>query len=305
MSLKATLHPRQAAMRLIIATIRPRAPLTQTNIRLFLHGIGHADYVGAQLADSDMPYWASTELQSRFKSGGAYVLLPRCPEDNLVYWSTDLVESLRALIDDFIAEHDNVDTTKIFISGSSAGAEMAWNMIISFPEYFAGAFPIAATGTVTADDVKTCADVSVWMIASTKDPAVNYTLVTTPLWENVCKYNNNPTACRLTTLTEVVEPAGNSASDNHHMAKVVTYDLHMLDGSTYPNATTVNGAGDKVSLKSPNGLITWMNSVSSDYDGTPAAGSGNTQISVFDIIFNAVRNYVLKLVNIVQRILGL
>lgn len=273
---------------------------------IFLHGIGHADYEGAQLDDSDMPYWASSELQSRFTNGGAFILLPRSPEDKLIYWSTDLIEPLRAVIDDMIAKHgDNIDTTKIFISGSSAGGEMAWNMIIAFPEYFAGAFPIASTGTVTSADVKTCSDVAIWMIASTKDPAVNYSLITTPLWNNVRKYNNNPTNCRLTTLTNVTEPAGNAASDNHHMAKVVTYDLHMLDGSTYPDAVTVDGSGNTVSLESPNGIINWMNSVSSDYDGTASEGTGNTYVTIFERFFNIIRNYVLKVVNIFQRLLGL
>ncbi len=273
---------------------------------IFLHGIGHADYEGSQLDDSDMPYWASAELQSRFTSGGAFILLPRAPEHNLVYWSTDLIEPLRAVIDDMIAKHgDNIDTSKIFISGSSAGGEMAWNMVIAFPEYFAGAFPIASTGTVTAADVKTCSDVAIWMIASTKDPAVNYSLVTTPLWNNVCKYNSNPANCRLTTLTNVSEPAGNAASDNHHMAKVVTYDLHMLDGSTYPDATTVDGNGNIVSLESPKGIISWMNSVSSDYDGTASEGTGNTYVTIFERFFNIIRNIGLKVVNIFQRLLGL
>lgn len=273
---------------------------------IFLHGIGHADYEGAQLDDSDMPYWASSELQSRFTSGGAFILLPRAPEHKLVYWSTDLIEPLRAVIDDMIAKHgDNIDATKIFISGSSAGGEMAWNMVIAFPEYFAGAFPIASTGTVTAADVKACSDVAIWMIASTKDPAVNYSLVTTPLWNNVCKYNSNPANCRLTTLTNVTEPAGNAASDNHHMAKVITYDLHMLDGSAYPDATTVDGNGNTVSLKSPNGIISWMNSVSSDFDGTASEGTGNTYLTIFERFFNSIRNLGLKVVNIFQRLLGL
>lgn len=273
---------------------------------IFLHGIGHADYEGSQLDDSDMPYWASSELQSRFTSGGAFILLPRAPEDKLIYWSTDLLEPLRAVIDDMIAKHgDNIDTTKIFISGSSAGGEMAWNMVVAFPEYFAGAFPIASTGTVTAADVKACSDVAIWMIASTKDPAVNYSLVTTPLWNNVCKYNSNPASCRLTTLTNVTEPAGNAASDNHHMAKVITYDLHMLDGSAYPDATTVDGKGNTVSLKSPNGIISWMNSVSSDFDGTPSEGTGNTYLTIFERFFNSIRNLGLKVVNIFQRLLGL
>jgi predicted peptidase len=83
---------------------------TKYPLVIFLHGIGHADYVGAQLADSDMPYWASAELQSRFTSGGAYILLPRAPEDKLVYWSSSMIEPLRSVIDDFIAKHgENID----------------------------------------------------------------------------------------------------------------------------------------------------------------------------------------------------
>ncbi len=273
---------------------------------IFLHGIGHADYEGYQLNDSDMPYWASSELQSRFTSGGAFILLPRAPEDQLVYWNSSLIEPLRVLIDDFIAKHgNNIDTTKIFITGSSAGGEMAWDMVISFPEYFAGAFPIAATGTVSASEVKKCADVAIWMIASEKDPIVNYSLVTQPLWSNVKAYNSNPANCRLSSLTNVIEPSGNSASDNHHLAKVITYDFHMLDGSTYPNVTTVDGNGNTVNLESPNGLIYWMNSVSSSFDGKAGTGTGKQTITIIDDIINFLRNYVLKVVNIFQRLLGL
>ena len=111
---------------------------------IFLHGIGHGDYVGSQLDDSDFPYWASSELQSRFTEGGAFILLPRAPEQKLVYWSKSLVPALRSVIDDVIEKHgDNIDTSRIFIGGLSAGGEMTWNMAIAFPEYFAGIFPIA------------------------------------------------------------------------------------------------------------------------------------------------------------------
>ncbi|MBQ8576102.1 MAG: hypothetical protein IJ447_08675 [Clostridia bacterium] len=279
---------------------------TKYPLVIFLHGIGHADYEGAQLNDSDFPYWASAELQSRFDEGGAFILLPRAPEDKLIYWGETLIESLRSVIDDVIAKHgDNIDTTKIFIGGSSAGGEMTWKMIIAFPEYFAGAFPIASTGTVSETDTLVCSDVAIWMIASKKDPIVNYTTITTPLWNNVVKHNSNPEKCRLSSFENVVEPAGASASDNHHMAKVVTYDFHMLDGSTYPNVTTKDGNGNTVSLVSPNGMIKWMNSLSSSYEGNAADGSGNVNVSVFDSIFGVLRNFVLKLVNIVQRILGL
>ncbi len=273
---------------------------------IFLHGIGHGDYVGSQLADSDMPYWASAELQSRFTSGGAFILLPRSPEDKLVYWSTSMVEPLRSVIDDFIAKHgENIDTTRIFISGSSAGGEMAWNMISTYPEYFAGAFPIASTGSVSASDIRKSADVAIWLFSSKLDPVVNYALITLPLWSNVKKYNNHPENCRLTALSSVVEPGGGSASDNHHMAKIITYDFHMLDGSAYPNATTVNSNGETLALESPNGIIYWMNSVSSDYAGEPGEDTSNPVVDIIEFIINIFRNLGLKIVNIFQRLLGL
>ncbi len=273
---------------------------------IFLHGIGHGDYVGSQLDDSDFPYWASAELQSRFSEGGAFILLPRAPEHKLVYWSKSLIESLRAVIDDMISKHgDNIDTSKIFIGGSSAGGEMTWDMIIAFPEYFAGAFPIAATGTVSAADTKKCADVAIWMIASSKDPVISYPATTLPLWNNVCDNNSNPASCRLTTLGSVKEPAGGGASDNHHMAKVVTYDLHMMDGSKYYDSETKDGSGNILNLSSPDGLIYWMNGISSSYGGQEGDGSGNINVSGLTNFFDAIRNFFLKIVNLFQRLFGL
>lgn len=276
---------------------------TKYPLVIFLHGIGHADHEGAQLADSDMPYWASSELQSRFSEGGAFILLPRAPEDKMVYWSNVLLEPLRSVIDDMIAKHgDNIDTTRIFIGGSSAGAEMVWNMLVAYPEYFAGAFPIAATGTVTEADVKLCSSVPVWMFACTKDPVVNYAAETTPLWKNVCANNAVPAKCRLTTFTSVVEPGGQSSAGNHFMAKVVTYDMHMLSGAAYPNATTVNGLGQTLTLNSPNGIIYWMNSLSSSYNGATGSGTGNSTVTPINGILSIFRNLILKIVNIFQKI---
>ena len=273
---------------------------------IFLHGIGHADYVGAQLDDSDFPYWASAELQSEFSEGGAFVLLPRAPEHKLVYWSKTLIPALRSVIDDMIAKHgDNIDTTKIFIGGSSAGGEMTWDMIIAFPEYFAGAFPIAATGTVSAADTKKCKDVAVWMIASELDPVVSYVATTKPLWNNLCKNNTQPENCRLSTFKSVKEPSGKGASDNHHLAKVVTYNLYMLDGSPYKDVSHEDGYGQRVLLENGNGMISWMNGISSDYSGAAGDDSGNINVNGFTNFFDAIRNFFLKIVNMFQRLFGL
>ena len=88
------------------------------------------------------------------------------------------------------------------------------------------------------------------------------------------------------------------------MAKVVTYDMHMLDGSTYPDVTHEDGNGNELSLVSPNGMIQWMNSVASDFDGNGEIAD-DFEVSLPAEILNYIRNLILKIVNIFQRILGL
>ena len=79
----------------------------------------------------------------------------------------------------------------------------------------------------------------------------------------------------------------------------------MLDGSTYPDVVTENGLGKEVKLEGSEGLISWMNSVSSDFDGTPGEESGNISVNFFTHILAFFRNLGLKVVNIFQRLLGL
>ena len=43
----------------------------------------------------------------------------------------------------------------------------------------------------------------------------------------------------------------------------------------YHNMTTINGLGEEVNLEYPDGMISWLTSHTSDYDGTPIAGTGN------------------------------
>ncbi len=270
---------------------------------IFLHGIGHGESKGSQLADSGMPYWSSAELQARFSEGGAYILLPRAPEDKNEFWGESFIEPLRVLIDDFIRQHKNVDTTRIAISGSSQGGAMVWMMLEAYPEYFATAFPLASTKTPGSGLIKTSSATAVWLIASEKDPVVNYALSTLPIWNNICKYNDHPENCRLSTIGTVYNPDGKKSSDNHHLANVITYDLHTLDDGLYPNMTTVDGLGNTVNMNAPNGLIKWISSVHSDFNGNTESPA--TNVNIFSKLIETLRNALLQVVHIVQLILGL
>lgn len=274
-------------------------------IVIYLHGIGHGSYTGSQIDDSTMAYWASQELQSRWKdTGGAFILLPRSPEDELQYWNESLIDPLCTLIDSFISKHgDNVDTTRIFIGGSSAGGEMTWDMAITYPEYFAGIYPLAATGTRSADDIKKMKDVAIWLFASTYDPLVSYTMNVMPTWNNICEFNSKPENCRLSKFGTVLNPDGSKGDSNHRLYTTISYDFFTIDGSPYPNVTTFDGNGNTISFENAEGMISWMSDVHSSFDATPA--ENRTTISYIDSIYISVRNYIFKIANFFQRLMGL
>lgn len=277
---------------------------TKYPIVIFLHGIGHGEYEGSQVDDSGMPYWSSAELQARFSDGGAFIVLPRAPEEKNEFWGESFLEPLRVLIDDFIAQHkDNVDTTRISISGSSQGGAMVWMMLKAYPEYFATAFPIASTKTPTSSLIKNTSSTAIWMLASKFDPIINYNLSTLSIWHKICRHNDHPENCRLSTFGTVYNPDGTKSSDNHHLANVITFDLHTLSDGPYPEMITEDGLGNEVDTTSPNGLIKWISTVHSDFTGK--AESPERNVNIFEYIIQIFRNFLLQIVHIVQVILGL
>lgn len=272
---------------------------------IFLHGIGHGEKEGSQLKDCPLVYWSSKELQSRWKdTGGAFLLVPRCPEDRLQYWNSTFVNPLRKMIDDFISEHSaNIDTTRIFIGGSSAGGEMAWDMITNYPEYFAGAFPMSATGLRSDKDVQACSRVAIWIFASKLDPLVNYLAAVKPAWNKICKYSDVPESCRLSSFGAVRNPDGRIAGENHRLYQTIEYDFFTQDGSTYPDVVTENGKGSEVLLNYPDGIISWMSALHSGFEGDRSSEEYSN--GAFSFLSSFFKNIIMSIGNIFQRILGL
>lgn len=250
---------------------------TKYPLVVWLHGMGDGAHEGAQVEKSNIAYWSSDEFQSRFEpSGGAFILAARSPEEDGIFWSNDLVEPLRAAIDDFIAKNkDNIDLSRIYIGGYSMGGKMTLKMAVAYSDMFAAAFPICPAWAPT-DELVTClSDTPVWITSSTRDPLVNYYLAVTPTWERIVAASNVAEECRFSTLTKVCYPDGTKTGSSHHAWFAVNYDLFSIENGDYPNMTTINGLGKEVTLTYPDGMISWLSEHTSDYDGTPIDGTGN------------------------------
>lgn len=276
---------------------------TKYPLVIWLHGMGDGAEDGTQVAKSNIAYWASDEFQARFEpAGGAFILAARSREENGIFWSNELIEPLRAAIDDFIAKNKaNIDLSRIYVGGYSMGGKMTYKMAIAYPELFAAAFPICPAWSPSDEMLEKIADMPIWLVSSRRDPLVNYYLAVSPTWDRLVEISNVPEKCRFSTLTKVCYENGEGTSSSHHAWFAVNHDLFSAENGDYPYMTTVNGKGENVKLEYPDGMISWLSSHTSDYDGAKGEGSGNVSLNdstsmiyvdgffgFFELIYNAI-----------------
>ena len=91
----------------------------------------------------------------------------------------------------------------------------------------------------------------------------------------IVKTTNVAEDCRFSTITNVCYADGTPTSSSHHTWFAVNYDMFSVENGNYPNMTTVDGNGNAVELTYPDGMISWLSSHTSEYDGTVIEGTGN------------------------------
>lgn len=282
---------------------------TKYPLVVWLHGMGDGSSEGNQVTKSHVALWASDEYQKRFGKG-AFIFCPRSREELGITWENSMVEPLRAAIEDFIAKNKaNIDTTRIYVGGYSMGGKMTLKMAIAYPEMFAAVFPICPAWAPSTALLEKIADIPVWITSSTKDPVVNYNISVEPTWTKLCSVTNVPEKCRFSTLTTVCYADGSRASSGHHSWYAVNNDMFSTKNGDYPNMTIVNGKGETVKLTYPNGIISWLASQKSSYNGKALPdgmgnleGAANTDIPIsfeleelFDMIIEIIQN-IIKLI---------
>ena len=271
---------------------------TKYPLVVWLHGMGNGYEPGDQLSANDIEAWATEELQGRFKdSGGAFILAPRSLEENYMYWEECLVFPLRATIDAFIAENkENIDLSRIYIGGYSIGGRMTLKMAVAYPEMFAAAFPICPAWVPDKESAAQIADMPIWITTGKNDQLMNYNIIVKRAWENIVAESNVPLKCRFSTMSKTVYPDGSAAPSGHHAWFAVNYDMFSSTDGNYPQMETVDGKGNIIALTYPDGMISWLSSKTSDYDGIPASDRGNLETSTIRI------GFIQKIVRLIERL---
>jgi predicted peptidase len=110
----------------IPASTKEKKPLI-----IFLHGSGEKG-TDIELVKVHGPfkYLKTNDLD-------AYLLAPQCPENE--YWDSEVLYRLILKIQ----KENNIDATRIYLTGLSMGGWGAWNLAFAHPEMFAALVPIA------------------------------------------------------------------------------------------------------------------------------------------------------------------
>ena len=155
--------------------IKGKSPLI-----IWLHGGGEGGKdPSVPLMANRAANYASDEIQAIFK--GAYVLVPQCPGawmDNSKSSMTHGEEEdvyhvgLMALIRDFVENHPDIDSDRIYVGGCSNGGYMSLKLILEHPDYFAAAYISALayqSQYISDEKIESIKEVPVWFVHAADD----------------------------------------------------------------------------------------------------------------------------------------
>ena len=108
---------------------------------LFLHGGGEKgdNNLSHLIANKGAVAWVEPD---RIARNPVYVLAPQCPTEPSGWINKENQDLVVQILEEFIQEHPQVDTDRIYIEGMSMGGMGTWEMILEPPDLFAAAIPI-------------------------------------------------------------------------------------------------------------------------------------------------------------------
>jgi len=170
---------------------------------IWLHGLGEGSMDGVAnpeiaLLGNRVTRFVDDEIQGLM--GGAHVLVPQAS----TFWMDEgtfgndrqptttgysrYETALTELLKEFIANNQNIDLNRVYISGCSNGGFMTLRMMFLNPEMFAGAIPICHgyhEDWLTEEKIESIKAIPIWIVHTKNDDALRYEKTAQPLYERL------------------------------------------------------------------------------------------------------------------------
>lgn len=189
---------------------------------IWLHGYGSGgNDIGFVTGGMKVTNLITPEIQDYFD--GAYVLLPQCPTmwmDAGGFSSTTqgenvYTERLKILIDTFVEEH-SINPDYIYVGGCSAGGYQTMRLLVSYPDYFAVAFPVCPyyrSVWISDEEIRTLTNIPIWFTHCEDDREVSPNMTSIALYERL-KALNAPV--HLTLYDKIMDDTYDYQYPNHN-----------------------------------------------------------------------------------------
>jgi len=164
---------------------------------IWLHGGGEGgNDTAIAYTGNNVVNLSSEKVQKIF--GGAYVLAPQAStmwmdDGSGVYTESGkskYVAALKALIDEFVDTHADIDTNRIYIGGCSNGGFMTMRMIIDYPGFFAAAYPVCEAlyeKVISDQNIEDIKNTPIWFTHAKNDTIVKPEVTVIPTYERLLK----------------------------------------------------------------------------------------------------------------------
>lgn len=201
---------------LTYASYKPSNTDTKRPLVILLHGAGEGGTdPEVALLGNKVVALTSESIQKYFE--GAFVLVPQTPtmwmNDGTGGYTTDgqsmYTESLLALIEDYIANNDDIDTSRVYIGGGSNGGYMTMKMLLAKPELFAAAFPICeayASDWISDAELESIKNIPIWFVHSKDDTTVPFEPTALATYNRLVELGASDV--RVTAFENVVDTTG-------------------------------------------------------------------------------------------------
>ncbi len=245
---------------------------------IWLHGGGEGGIdVSITLLGNEVVSLIRPEIQSHFTTeGGAdgtYVLSIQCP----TMWMGTAKgfghgeypslysDVLKACIDNYVAEHPDVDRNRIYVGGCSNGGYMTMNMLIRNPKYFAAAYPTCeayADANISDNEIAALAEENIWIVQSYDDTTVDGKTHCIPTFQRLMRAGAKNVWMSMFENVQALDNPGQRLMGHFSWAYVfndaVTMSQEQTDGDVKPN----NNGGGTVAPQGHANLFEWMNAQS-------------------------------------------
>lgn len=239
-----------------------------------MHGGGEGGVdVSITLLGNEVVSLIRPEIQSHFTTeggaNGAYVLSVQCPT---MWMGTSkgfghgeypslYADVLKSCIDEFVAQHPDVDPNRIYLGGCSNGGYMTMHMLMRNPRFFAAAYPTCEAyldANISDNEIKALAEENIWFVQSYDDTTVDPKTHCIPTFQRLVKAGAKNVWMSMFENVQGVDNPGQRLMGHFSWCclfnDVVTHSQEQND-----NVKPTNNGGGTVAPQGHANIFEWMN----------------------------------------------